>query len=317
MKKSILLAKQHFFILLTILLILEQFLLPYKSNASSNINDGVISIHLIGNHNSDKYWFGQCLIPLKINAYMESGNHVGSIPVESSWISGYNSEKLGKQTVTITYGGKTTTFTVTVVDYLKSINVVELKQNYKVGETLDLSNTSITEITASGTKIPGKPITANMISGFNTSTPGVKKLTINYHKNELGENIKLDTFIIVSDSTSESSIEHANPVSTQTPNTNILEDSSPKSPISFDALKSEGQSISSNNARNEKTIGSNKDTKNTKNEKIIDSNIDTKMNLNNIIESIFEMSEAKLNEETIVSIKLLISVITRLYVLFI
>lgn len=314
MKKSILLTSQRFFILLTILLSLSQFFLPYKSNANSNINDGVISIHLIGDHNSDKYWFGQCLIPLKINAYMESGNHIGSIPVENSWISGYNSERLGTQAVTITYGGKTTTFTVTVVDYLKSINVVGLKQNYKVGETLDLSNTSITEITASGTKISGKPITANMISGFNTSTPGIKKLTINYHKNELGENIKLDTFITVSDSTSESSTEYTNPVSTQTPNTNVLEDNSPKPSISLNVLNKDKQSISSDNTKNKKIIDSNKDTK-TK--KIIDSSKNTKMNLNDIIESIFEMPETKLSEETIAPVKLFISIITRLYVLFI
>lgn len=174
MKISVFLTKQRFFILLIILLLLAQFFSPYKSNATSNIDDGVISIHLIGDHDSDRYWFGQCLVPLKINAYMESGNHVGSIPVEKSWISGYNSEKLGKQTVTITYGGKTTTFTVTVVDYLKDINIVGLKQNYKVGETLDLSGASITEITASGTKVEGKAVTTNMISGFNTSTPGEK-----------------------------------------------------------------------------------------------------------------------------------------------
>lgn len=305
MKTLTVLTKQRFCILLIILLLLAQLFLPYKSNASNNINDGVISIHLIGEHDSDKYWFGQCLMPLKINAYMESGNHVGSIPVENSWISGYNSEKLGKQTVTITYGGKTTTFTATVVDYLKSINVVGLKQNYKVGETLDLSGTSITEITASGTRITGKTITANMISGFSTTTPGVKKLTINYHKNELGENIKLDTFITVSDSTSESSTTYTNPVSptspvsTQSPNTDILEDSSPKLSISSNILKQSKQSISSDN---------------TKDEEIIDNNEDTKIYLNDIFESIFEMPETKLDEGILGSVKLFILIITKLFV---
>lgn len=290
-------TKQRFCILLIILIMLAQLFMPYKSSA--NNNDSVISIHLIGDHNSDKYWFGQCLIPLKINAYMESGDDVGSIPVEKSWISGYNSEKLGKQTVTITYGGKTTAFTVTVVDYLKNINVVGLKQNYKVGETLDLSGTSITEITASGTRITGKTITANMISGFSTTTPGVKKLTINYHKNELGENIKLDTFITVSDSASESSTTYTNPVSTQSPNTDILEDNSPKPSISSNILKQPTQSISSDN---------------TKYEEIIDNNENTKIYLDNIFESIFEMPETKLDEGILGSVKLFILIVTKLFV---
>lgn len=291
-------TKQRFCILLIILIMLAQLFMPYKSSA--NNNDSVISIHLIGDHNSDKYWFGQCLIPLKINAYMESGDDVGSIPVEKSWISGYNSEKLGKQTVTITYGGKTTAFTVTVVDYLKNINVVGLKQNYKVGETLDLSGTSITEITASGTRITGKTITANMISGFSTTTPGVKKLTINYHKNELGENIKLDTFITVSDSASESSTTYTNPVSTQSsPNTDILEDNSQKPSISSNILKQPTQSISSDN---------------TKYEEIIDNNENTKIYLDNIFESIFEMPETKLDEGILGSVKLFILIVTKLFV---
>ncbi len=291
MKNLIFLAKRHLCILLTFLLILLQFFLPYRSNATND----VISIHLIGDHNSDTYWFGQCLVPLKINAYMENGNDVGSIPVEKSWISGYNSEKLGKQTVTITYGGKTTNFTVTVVDYLKSIAIVGLKQNYTVGEPLDLSGVSITEITASGIQMSGKTITKNMISGFNTSTPGVKKLTINYHKNELGENITLDTFITVSDSIPETST----PIS----DSNILESNSSDSSILSNIYKKANQYNYSNI--------------NTENNETIDTNKDTKISLNDILKNIFNISEVKLDEESINSTRLIMFVITRLSILFI
>lgn len=316
MKKSVLFTKEHFLISLTILLILAQFFLPYKSNANSNINDRVISIHLIGEHDSDKYWFGQCLIPLKINAYMESGNHVGSIPVEKSWISGYNSEKLGKQTVTITYGGKTTTFTVTVVDYLKNIDVVGLKQNYKVGEALDLSSASVTEITASGIKSTGKPLSANMISGFSTSTPGVKKLTINYRKNELGETVKLNTFITVSDyiaepstpTTSEptqfdiSQIDTSEPqVSTQTTISQI-DTSTPPVSTQITDLFNESKKIK---------------TSINKNEEIVNNNEDNKISSNNILKNTFELSEKNLNKETRNSITLFILIFTKLSFLFI
>ena len=221
MKILAFLKKQSFCILFIILMIIVQLLFPYSmllsnSYATSNSVDSVLSIHLIGNHDSDKYWYGQSLIPLKINAYMESGNDVGSIPVEKSWISGYNSEKLGKQTVTIAYGGKTTTFTVTVIDYLKDIKVVGLKQNYKVGETLNLSDISITEITASGIKKPGNPVNADMIKGFNSSTEGTKKLTINYCKNELGLDIRLETFITVSN------FDTSTPISPTSPDSSML-----------------------------------------------------------------------------------------------
>lgn len=303
MKTSVLITKQQFFILLITLLLLTQFFLPYKSNAISNTNDSVISIHLIGDHNSDKYWFGQCLIPLKINAYMESGNHVGSIPVENSWISGYNSEKLGKQVVTITYGGKTTTFTVTVVDYLKDIDIVGLKQNYNVGEALDLSGASITEITASGIRKTGNLITSNMISGFSTATPGVKKLTINYHKNELGENIKLDTFITVSDSTLEAPIVTPTvPESAKPLNTEVSENALPKSSTLFNTIKKSKPPISKVD---------------TDNEEIMDSDKDNKIDLNNIFKSIFKISEMELDEGTANSVKLFILIISKLSILFI
>lgn len=303
MKKSIHLSKQQLFILLIILLLSAQCFFPYKSTASSNISDGVVSIHLIGDHNSDKYWFGQCLIPLKINAYMESGNHVGSIPVENSWISGYNSGKLGKQVVTISYGGKTTTFTVTVVDYLKDITIDGLKTNYKVGETLDLSGASITEITASGIRTTGKSITSNMISGFSTVTPGVKKITINYHKNELGENIKLDTFITVSDYISNAPISTPTvPASYKPLSTEVSENTSPKSSTLFNALKKSKPPISKVD---------------TDNEEIIDSNKNNKIDLNNIFKSIFEISEIELDQKTASSVKLFILIISKLSILFI
>lgn len=287
MKILAFLKKQSFCILFIILMIIVQLLFPYSmllsnSYATSNSVDSVLSIHLIGNHDSDKYWYGQSLIPLKINAYMESGNDVGSIPVEKSWISGYNSEKLGKQTVTITYGGKSTTFTVTVIDYLKDIKVVGLKQNYKVGENLNLSDISITEITASGINKLGNPITTDMIKGFNTSTEGIKKLTINYGKNELGVDMKIETFITVSNS-------HVIPSSVVTsPEPSVA----PKLPVTF--------SIKDNN-----------------NTSIPPISADMPSQLNNIVNNIFKSINIKLDENTLSSAKLFISIITKLSIFFI
>ena len=113
-------------------------------------------------------------------------------------ISGYNPEKLGTQTVTITYGGQTTTFNVDVKDYLKDIELVKpSKLSYKLNETLDLTGASITEIMASGAKTTGIPVTSNMVSNLDTSTQGNKNLIVTYVKN--GKTFTKQFVVVVAD----------------------------------------------------------------------------------------------------------------------
>jgi hypothetical protein len=95
-------------------------------------------------------------------------------------ITGYDPNKAGRQTVTVSYQGKTATFNVNVVD-LQSIRITSAptKVTYDYGENLDLSGMRVT-----GTW-PGLPeeavsITSSNITGFNNQTVGRQTLTVTY-----------------------------------------------------------------------------------------------------------------------------------------
>jgi len=95
-------------------------------------------------------------------------------------ITGYDPNKAGRQTVTVSYQGKTATFNVNVVD-LQSIRITSAptKVTYGYGENLDLSGMRVT-----GTW-PGLPeeavnITPSNITGFNNQTLGRQTLTVTY-----------------------------------------------------------------------------------------------------------------------------------------
>ena len=87
----------------------------------------------------------------------------------------------GTQTITVSYGGKTTTFTVTVVAVtLSSISVASnpAKTSYVVGDTLDTTGLALTVSYNNGT-------TKTITSGFtcspaNLNTAGTQKITVTY-----------------------------------------------------------------------------------------------------------------------------------------
>jgi hypothetical protein len=103
-------------------------------------------------------------------------------PVSLSAISGYNANTVGQQTVTVTVGGKTATFTVTVTGgdaTLQSIAVTSLptKGVYGVGESLNLSGLVVTGTYAGGiTKT--ETVSLSNISGYNANTVGQQTITV-------------------------------------------------------------------------------------------------------------------------------------------
>ena len=99
-------------------------------------------------------------------------------------ISGFDSTTAGTKTVTVSYGGKTTTFTVTVnAKTLSSISVKTKpnKTTYKQGENLNLAGGQLTLTYNNNTTE-----TVNMIdskvttSGFNNTTLGKQTITVSY-----------------------------------------------------------------------------------------------------------------------------------------
>ena len=148
------------------------------------VKDAIKTITLENNNFKTNYKYGENLnlSGLSLKVTKESGATT-TVPVTSGMISGYNPNKLGNQTLTINYEGKQFTTVVNVVDYVKDITLTPpTKNEYKIGETLNLVGGSITEKMASGAKGSTIGLTNSMVSGFDSTTPGTKNLTVKYVK---------------------------------------------------------------------------------------------------------------------------------------
>jgi uncharacterized repeat protein (TIGR02543 family) len=109
-----------------------------------------------------------------------SDNSTETVTITAGHITGFNPNTTGEQTLTITYGGKTATFKVTVIG-LSKIEVTKqpTKTRYAVGEQLDLTGLEVTA-TYSDTTTETVTITAEHITGFSSATVGTKTLTVTY-----------------------------------------------------------------------------------------------------------------------------------------
>ena len=148
------------------------------------VKDAIKTITLENNNFKTNYKYGENLnlSGLSLKVTKESGATT-TVPVTSGMISGYNPNKLGNQTLTINYEGKQFTTVVNVVDYVKDITLTPpTKNEYKIGETLSLVGGSVTEKMASGANGSTIGLTNNMVSGFDSTTPGTKNLTVKYVK---------------------------------------------------------------------------------------------------------------------------------------
>ena len=133
--------------------------------------------------NKVKYLYGQKLDLTggTIEITKESGE-TEIISMTSSMVIGYNPNKLGTQTLTVTYDGLSQTFPVTVEDYeLNSLFITPpTKRNYEYGESLDLTGGKVTIKMASGAIKESTNMTASMISGFDNTKVGSQKITVTY-----------------------------------------------------------------------------------------------------------------------------------------
>ena len=99
-------------------------------------------------------------------------------------LSGYDTSQPGNQTVTVSYteGGitKTATFTISVTEERVALTGITAEISttvYRAGESLDKNSLVVTAHYEDGS---GKPVTAYDVSGLDSSTPGVKTLTVTY-----------------------------------------------------------------------------------------------------------------------------------------
>ena len=103
------------------------------------------------------------------------------IDASMDMISGYDANVIGKQTITVTYKGKTTTFEINVK--AKSVTKIEVtspnKLEYIEGQGLDLSGGKVKVFYDNGTS-EEISLTDDMINGYDTSIVGKQTIIVTY-----------------------------------------------------------------------------------------------------------------------------------------
>ena len=122
------------------------------------------------------------------------------INITPSMVSGYNSKKIGNQTLTVTYEGITQQFSVNVKDYISKIKVIPpTKTKYEYGEDIDLTGGKVSLVTASGKIEETVDLTASMISGFESKKEGTQTIKVSYKGFESSFNVNIkDTIKAIS-----------------------------------------------------------------------------------------------------------------------
>ncbi len=97
-------------------------------------------------------------------------------------VEGFNNTRLGKQTITVKYGAYSTQFEIEIIERPKTfVSIIQLpdKNQYKFGETLDLTGGKIAVGYSDGT-YEILDITADMVSGYDANDIGYQILTVTY-----------------------------------------------------------------------------------------------------------------------------------------
>ncbi len=178
------------------------------------VENSVTGIELVGTPKTAyKYGDELDISELKVKRTYESGD-TEEVNLTAEMVSGYDKNKVGKQTVTITESGKTCTYEVNVADYVTKIAVKTnpTKVEYTVGDELDVTGGQIEVTYASGEK-KTVDMTKEMITGFDSSEAGEITLTVTYE----GFSAQFDVEIKVPASSSEVTPEPSSSEVTPTP----------------------------------------------------------------------------------------------------
>lgn len=105
-----------------------------------------------------------------------------AIPLTADMVSGFDSSTEGTKTLTVTYGGKTTTYDIIVKEaQVTSIELITppTKKEYFTGDELDVTGGSINVYFEDNSYV-NIALSAGMISGFDSTAAGTKTLSVNY-----------------------------------------------------------------------------------------------------------------------------------------
>ena len=117
------------------------------------------------------------------------------IDIAEEMVSGFDNTKVGKQTLTVTYGGKTATYEVQInvkqiikIEIEKNPTKVEYIQNY---EKLDVTGGKI-KITYDDTSTEVILLTEEMVTGFDNTKLGKQILTVTYGKKMVTYEVRIN-----------------------------------------------------------------------------------------------------------------------------
>ena len=123
------------------------------------------------------------LTGLMVTAHYSDGNEK-VLSAGDYEVSGFDSSTAGEKTITVTYQGKTETFTVTVKEAEKPVVTLEsitvsgpTKTEYEIDDELDLTGLVVTAHYSDGSEAA---VEDYEVSGFDSSTAGEKTITVTY-----------------------------------------------------------------------------------------------------------------------------------------
>ena len=100
---------------------------------------------------------------------------------EVSMFLGFNTNQVGQNSAQFTYNGKSITYTYTVNDYIKGIQLTEpIKTEYEYKEELDLRGGFVQTIMASGATTIPQALNNTNTTGYNKNEVGIQLLTVSY-----------------------------------------------------------------------------------------------------------------------------------------
>ena len=169
----------------------QNVLVSYNGkNCSLNVkvNDPIlVSISLTGNKQS--YEYGETL-DIVVTASYSDGS---TVAITDYQVEGFNNKEPGSQTVTVKYGGKTTSFSTTINNpALTGISVSGNKTNYEYGEDLDIV------VTAKYSDDSTTVITNYEVEGFDSKKAGEQIVTIKYEEKTYSFRVTVNNPVLTS-----------------------------------------------------------------------------------------------------------------------
>ncbi|GHV88016.1 hypothetical protein AGMMS50267_03760 [Spirochaetia bacterium] len=119
----------------------------------------------------------------------------GAIPASEWTLSGYDKDKYGNQTVTVSFEGKTANFTVSVMRMVAlSLTKPANKTRYFTGNSIDLSGLALTGTFMDGENPVQLPVAVKSenVSGFDSSYVGRQKVTITVAGNSVSYDVTVE-----------------------------------------------------------------------------------------------------------------------------